>query len=110
MATSVPIDHAAVFVGASETEIGQAPSGKEWHVPVVRFCNTDVEPITLSIYITGAAQSITDVLAEYKDVSLAGKDTLEYGPVILPALKKIKAVASVAAKISAHVQGWERTP
>ena len=111
MASTVPINVAAVFIGTTETTIGTVPGGKEWNIAVIRFCNTDSVDHTLTIYnYDPGSETATDLTSEYKTFTVQAGSTFEYGPAILASARKISAKADLASKINARIHGWETTP
>lgn len=109
MPSSVEIGVAAVQLGTSDTVIGTVPGGKGWNIARVAICNTDSSPRTVTLAInTGGA--ITDTDTEEKELSIPAKSSFSWGPIIVPAGKVLQGKSDVAARVSAHIHGWEVTP
>jgi len=105
------ISQAAVLLGVAETTIGQVPVGAEWNISTIRFCNVSNNPRQVTIYnYNTVGEAAGDTTTEYKQFSIQGKSTFEYGPVIITANRKISALADAANVVSARIHGWETTP
>ena len=109
MATFAPIDTAPVLLGTSDTVVGQPAAGKSWAIARVSFCNTDTVDRTVTIG-TNDSGSLTDTQTEYKTLVVQALTSFDYGPAYLPALRRLIALADVAAKVSARIHGIEKTP
>lgn len=104
------INVAPVLLGATETTIGTVPASTEWNVATIRFCNTDSTNHTVTIYnYDSGGGSAADLTTEYKELLIQAKSTFEYGPLSLPAARRISALADVGSKVSARIHGWATT-
>lgn len=108
MATFDPIDVEAVFLGTTDTLIGEPAVGKSWAVARVCFCNTDTVDHQITIGTTTGA-SLDDMHTESKLYTVQAQSTFDWGPSFLPAGRKIFGKAETAAKVSARIHGIQRS-
>ena len=107
MATIAALDITPGLVPAAETNIiGPVPASHEFDIPVIRFVNNDVNPITLTIWnkVGAGAGSNADKEAT---LTVQPQSTYEHGPLVLPAGRVIAVSASVAAQLSCRPSGWD---
>lgn len=110
MATTSAITTGAVLLGTTETVVLTVPVGEEYNISAIRFTNIDSADrnITVYDYDTGS-ESASATTTEITTLIQAGS-TFEFGPLVLPANRKISAFASVINKISVRVHGWKVVP
>lgn len=109
MSTYAPIDVDAVFLGTSDTLIGQPTGGKSWAVARICLCNTDSVDHTVDIGTTSAG-SLDAQHTEHKTLTIQAQSTFDWGPSFLPSGRNVFGKASSAGVISARIHGIEKTP
>lgn len=109
MATTTALAIDAVQLGTTETVVVPTiPANTEYNIPVIRFTNVDTVDRTVTIFNYDATgESASNTTTEYEQLTIQAQSTFEYGPLVLPANRRITAQADVAAVISARVHGWQ---
>ena len=107
MPNTVCLDGASVVLTTAEQTVVMPPSPHEYTIGVIRFCNTDSADHQVTIYKYTGAGPGTDATAQYKLYTIQARTTFEYGPVWLPSLKKITALADANSVITATPEGLD---